>query len=203
MQIRTKISAGFLSIVFLMTIVAIIIIIQQSKMQNAFEDNCLTCELNIYLLECRRQEKNYICRNDDGALILYQANYDTLLTMTNNLQKKVNDNKIEKKLILLNEKLEDYKSAFGNFVQLSSEGANQTQLASATALTVAKARECETIIKDFRTLISNKFYSALSISSVINTFAVILGIFFSIMIGSFISDKILDYIDSIRGTKIV
>ena len=202
MNLRIRISMGFLLIVFVMTIVAIIIICQQAKMQTAFQDSILTCELDRYVLECRRQEKNYIFRNDDEALVLHQANYDTLFAMTNNLTDKVSDDKLVNTLLSLQDKLENYKLSFEEVVQYRNDESSQRQFKISLQQCIASARECQAVIGDIRNMTKDRFDTALSISSIVNTFSVIIGIFLSICISGFIADKIMDLIDSPEGKAI-
>jgi methyl-accepting chemotaxis protein len=193
---------GFLIIVFVMTIVSIIIICQQAKMQTAFEDSILTCELDRYVLECRRQEKNYIFRNDDEALVLHQANYDTLYAMTKNLIDKVSNDKLVNTLLSMQNKLENYKLSFEEVVQYRKDESSQRQFKISLQQCIASARECQAVIGDIRNMTKDRFDTALSISSIVNTFSVIVGIFLSVCISGFIADKIMDLIDSPEGKAI-
>ena len=202
MNLRIRISMGFLLIVFVMTIVAIIIICQQAKMQTAFQDSILTCELDRYVLECRRQEKNYLLRDDDEALVLYQANYDTLFAMTINLADKVSDDKLVNTLLSLQDKLENYKLSFEEVVQYRNDESSQRQFKISLQKCIISARGCQAVIGDIRNMTKDRFDTALSISSIVNTFSVIIGIFLSICISGFIADKILDLIDSPEGKAI-
>lgn len=202
MNLRIRISMGFLIIVFVMTIVSIIIICQQAKMQTAFEDSILTCELDRYVLECRRQEKNYLARDDDEALVLHQANYDTLFAMTNNLIDKVSNDKLVNTLLSMQNKLENYKLSFEEVVQYRKDESSQRQFKISLQQCIASARECQAVIGDIRNMTKDRFDTALSISSIVNTFSVIVGIFLSVCISGFIADKIMDLIDSPEGKAI-
>lgn len=199
MKLRTSILLGFLLIIGVITIVAIVLVCQQAKMQTAFQDSILTCELDRYVLECRRQEKNYLLRNDDEALALYQANYDTLFAMTDNLTEKVSDDKLVNTLLLLQDKLENYKLSFEEVVQYRNEESSQRQFKISLQRCIISARECQAVISDIRNMTKDRFEAALSISSIVNTFSVIIGIFLSVCIFGFISDKIRDLIDIPKG----
>ena len=196
MNLRIRITSGFLLIVMVMTVVAGVIIWQQAKMQSAFQDSILTSELDHYLLECRRQEKNYLLRQDGEALVLFQANYDTLFTMATNLSNKILYDQIVIKLSVLQDKLILYRSAFEQSTLYLDVESYKTQYNESIRTCVMFARESHSIIKDIRQLSEERFEKALSISSIVNTFSVIVGIFLSVVISGFIADKVMDLIGS-------
>lgn len=195
MNLRLRINMGFLLIVFLMATVAGVIIYQQAKMQTAFQDSLQTCELDRYLLECRRQEKNYICCDtDQQAIDLFQTNYDTLYTMTIKLSDDISDNHIIDKLSDLQESLVNYYSVFMQTVQYRDNTDYKRQFDISSRACVKSARECHSIIEKIRHFSEERFNTALSISCIVNTFSIIFGIFLAVVISSFIADKIMDII---------
>ncbi len=200
MNLRLRINMGFLLIVFVMAVVAGVIIYQQAKMQTAFQDSISTCDLDKYLLECRRQEKNYICcKSEQEALDLFQANYDTLYTMTTSLSDDISDNHIIDELSELQENLTHFYAAFMQAVQYRDDDLYQRQFDNSSRICVKYARECHSNIKHVRYFSEERFNTALSISSIVNTFSIIIGIFLAVMISSFIADKILDLIGTTEG----
>ncbi len=195
MNLRLRINMGFLLIVFVMAVVAGLIIYQQTKMQTAFQDSLQTCDLDKYLLECRRQEKNYILRDtEQDALTLFQANYDSLYSTTESLHDDIYDEAIFEKLSLLQEYLYNYYNTFMRIVQYGNGDLYINQIDVISNECVQLARECHSIIEDIRVLSNERFTQAMAISSMVNTFSVILGIFLSVIISSFIADKVMDLI---------
>ena len=51
-------------------------------MQRAFGNLAATIDLERYLLECRRHEKNFLLRHDRAYLAVHTANFDSLLQRT-------------------------------------------------------------------------------------------------------------------------
>jgi len=203
MNLRLRINMGFLLIVLVMAIVAGVIICQQAKMQTAFLDSLRTCDLDKYLLECRRQEKNYICcKSEQEALNLFQANYDTLYTMTTNLSDDIYDDNIIEELSGLQENLNHFYTAFMQAVQYRDDELNQNQFNISSRACVKYARECHSNIKHIRLFSTERFETALAISSIVNTFSVIIGLFLAVIISSFIADKIMDLIGTPEGELI-
>lgn len=78
MNLRVRITSGFLIIVIVMACVSGIIIWQESNMYQAFQHSLQISEIEKYFLECRRQEKNFIIRHDSQSVQLFASNYDSL-----------------------------------------------------------------------------------------------------------------------------
>lgn len=193
MNLRIRITMGFLLIVFVMAVVASIIIWQQAKMQTAFQNFCYTSEIENSLLECRRQEKNYFLRKDYGAIGLFQSYFDTLFTLTTNLSTIITEDYIISELLLLKDNLSEYQS---NFEKAAVYDVQEYpgHYENAVEMCVMSARECHKIINRIRTMATNQFNTALSVSSIVNTVSVIIGILLSVIVSSFISNKIMNLI---------
>jgi len=202
MNLRIRITMGFLVIVFIMTLVAGIILWQQAKMQTAFINSNLTGELEHYLLECRRQEKNFLLRKDNDSSDLFQANFDTLFTLTTDLGKKISEASIVSELSLLQDRLSNYQAEFEQAILYFDVELYQKQFEESMCSCIMFARESHKIIKKINTVTEDQFNAALSISSIVNTFSVILGIFLSVIIAGFITDKVMDLIGTPEGELI-
>lgn len=193
MNLRIRITMGFLLIVFVMAVVASIIIWQQAKMQTAFQNFCYTSEIENSLLECRRQEKNYFLRKDYGAIGLFQSYFDTLFTLTTNLSTIITEDYIISELLLLKDNLSGYRSNFEKAAVYDVQEYNR-HYENSVEMCVMSARECQKIINRIRTMTTNQFNTALSVSSVVNTVSVVIGILLLVIISSFFSDKIMNLI---------
>ncbi len=64
---------------------------------------------------------------------------------------------------------------------------------------VLSARECHKTVNRIKTMTKDQFNNALAISSIVNTFSVIIGIFLSIIISGFIADKMMDLLGTPEG----
>ena len=117
MNLRARITFGFLIIVFVMAGVATIIIWQESNMRKAFQHSSQISEIEKYFLECRRQEKNFIIRHDTLSVQLFTANYDTLNVLIAKLQENCSSEQMIEKLTILKEKLDSYYLKFEDIVQ--------------------------------------------------------------------------------------
>ncbi|MFC1527473.1 hypothetical protein ACFL0J_05240 [Candidatus Neomarinimicrobiota bacterium] len=198
MNLRIRITCGVLLIVMVMTIVAGVIIWQQAKMQTAFQNFSYTSEIENSLLECRRQEKNYFLRKDYGAIGLFQSYFDTLFTLTTNLSTIITDDYIISELLLLKDNLSEYRSNFKKATVYDVQEYNR-HYENSVEMCVMSARECHKIINRIRTMTTNQFNTALSVSSVVNKVSVVIGILLSVVISGFIADKVMDLIGTPEG----
>jgi methyl-accepting chemotaxis protein len=82
LRIRTKLLLGLIAIGALVVSTAAVVISRQSIVRRSFEihDRMLTIER--FLLECRRQEKNFFLREDDASAPLFEESLRSLLSET-------------------------------------------------------------------------------------------------------------------------
>ncbi|HKJ67312.1 MAG TPA: hypothetical protein VKA68_05100, partial [bacterium] len=85
MELPIRIKSSFLLIILIMAVGSGIILWNQHTLQDAFNALRSSFELEEYLLECRRQEKNYFLRFSEESLRLHQTNYDSLVHLTSDL----------------------------------------------------------------------------------------------------------------------
>lgn len=190
MNLRVRITFGFLIIVFVMVCVSGIIIWQESNMHNAFQHSLQISEIEKYFLECRRQEKNFIIRLDTESVQLFASNYDSLnVVVSKMLDYDLNDQMMEKLNILQN-KLDNYSLKFDTIVSSGQIGIDNTLVLDEVDL----AREIHTLIKEIKFITIQDFNKGYAVTNNVNIFSVLIGLFLSVLIAGFISTKIMDII---------
>lgn len=190
MNLRVRITFGFLIIVFVMASVSGIIIWQESNMHKAFQHSSQISEIEKYFLECRRQEKNFIIRLDTESVQLFASNYDSLnVVVSKMLDYDLNDQMMEKLNILQN-KLDSYSFKFDTIVSLGKIGIDNTLVLDEVDL----AREIHTLIKEIKSITIQDFNKGYAVTNNVNIFSVLIGLFLSVLIAGFISTKIMDII---------
>ncbi len=68
-----------------LTVLLLIVLQNHQRMNRVFEQCCTISKMDKYLLECRRQEKNYLIRGDLEALDLFKLNHEALLASIQDL----------------------------------------------------------------------------------------------------------------------
>jgi len=188
MNLRVRITCGFLIIVLVMTSVAGIIIWQGSKMQQAFQHSSQINEIEKYFLECRRQEKNFLLRQDEESVKLFSINYAELIDVINETSESNIDEISIEKLNSLKYNLISYNEQFNDIAKLKELVVNDNRVKKEVTL----ARENHLLIEELNVIATNSFDKAHSITVSITIFSIIIGLFLSVVIAGFISTKIMD-----------
>jgi len=188
MNLRARITFGFLIIVFVMAGVAGIIIWQESNMHKAFMHSSQISEIEKYFLECRRQEKNFLIRQDTLSVQLFTANYDTLNVLIAKLQDNKSADQMAANVTMLQEKLDIYYQIFDEIVQSNQIEINVEKMQKEVEL----ARNIHVLIDDMKAITKQQFNNAYAITNNVNIFSILIGLFLSVLIAGFISTKILE-----------
>lgn len=187
MNLRIRITSGFLIIVIVMACVSGIIIWQESNMYQAFQHSLQISEIEKYFLECRRQEKNFIIRHDSQSVQLFASNYDSLnVVVFKMLDYDLNDQMMEKLNILQN-KLDSYNLKFEEIVGASQIDIDTTKIQSEVDL----AREIHTLINGIKVMTIQDFNRAYTITNNVNIFSILIGLFLLVLIAGFMTTKIM------------
>lgn len=188
MNLRVRITFGFLIIVFVMACVSGIIIWQESNMHKAFQNSSQISEIEKYFLECRRQEKNFIIRHDSQSVQLFSSNYDSLnILVSKMLDYDLNEQMVES-LITLQDKLDSYYLKFEGIIN-----SNQIKIDSAEIQDeVDLARESHALINEIKAITIQDFNKAYAITNNVNIFSILIGLFLSVLIAGFMTTKIMD-----------
>ncbi len=192
MNLRARITFGFLIIVFVMAGVAGIIIWQESNMHKAFQRASQISEIEKYFLECRRQEKNFIIRHDTLSVKLFTANYDTLNKLIVGLHDNGCTEQMVKNLTVLQEKLDGYYLKFDDIVKSGQVAIDEAKMQSEVIL----AREIHKLIDEMKAITKQQFDNAYAVTNNVNIFSILIGLFLSVVIAGFISTKILEILGS-------
>ncbi len=195
--IRTKLWLGMLALVALMGTVALIAIRQQLTMERSFAllDHLDTVER--LLLECRRQEKNFLLRGDQASLDLHARSFEALRRAIAERMETVADAGIRSQLALLLEKELGYRRAFEN---LKSEVLADPSLCCQPpeALTAARARECHALLADLRALAISRFARARSRNYTVSVLSVALGLVASVAIAGLLTRHLVAPLEYLR-----
>ena len=192
MNLRVRITFGFLIIVFVMVCVSGIIIWQESNMYKAFQHSSQISEIEKYFLECRRQEKNFIIRHDSESVLLFNLNYDSLnILVLKMLDHGMNEKMIEN-LNTLHENLDKYYLKFEEIISSNQLEIDNTKMQSDVDL----AREIHAMINEVKVLSNQEFNNAYAITNNVNIFSILIGLFLSVLIAGFISTKIMEILGS-------
>ena len=188
MNLRVRITFGFLIIVFVMACVSGIIIWQESNMHKAFQNSSQISEIEKYFLECRRQEKNFIIRHDFESVQLFTSNSDSLnILVLKMLDHGINE-KMTENLNALQENLDNYYLKFEEIISSGQIEIDNTKVQSEVDL----AREIHALINEVKVLSNQEFNNAYAITNNVNIFSILIGLFLSVLIAGFISTKIME-----------
>ena len=166
MNLRARITFGFLIIVFVMVCVSGIIIWQETNMHQAFQHSSQISEIEKYFLECRRQEKNFIIRHDSQSVQLFTSNYDSLnMLVSKMLDYDLNEPMVEK-IIALQEKIDSYSLKFEEIISLNQIEIGNNMMQSE----VNSARESHALINEIKAITIQDFNNAYAITNNVNIF---------------------------------
>jgi len=188
MNLRVRITFGFLIIVFVMACVSGIIIWQESNMHQAFQHSSQISEIEKYFLECRRQEKNFIIRHDSQSVQLFTSNYDSLNILVSTMLVDELNEQMVAKLTALQKKVDKYDLKFEEIISSNQIEIDNAKMQSEVDL----ARDIHALINETKMLTAQEFNKAYAITNNVNIFSILIGLFLSVLIAGFMSTKIMD-----------
>ena len=194
---RTKLWLGMLALVVLMGMVALIVIRQQSTMERSFALLDHLDTLERLLLECRRQEKNFLLREDQASLDLHASSFEALRSATADRMETIADAGIRSQLAVLLEKEVEYHRAFEH---LKAEVLADPSLRHdpPEERTVARARECHALLADLRELAISRFAKAHSATHTVSVLSVALGLVASVAIAGWLTRHLVAPLEYLR-----
>ena len=193
MNLRVRITFGFLIIVFVMACVSGIIIWQESNMHKAFQHSSQISKIERYFLECRRQEKNFIIRHDTQSVQLFTSNYDSLNILVSMMIADESNTQMIERLSTLQNKLDRYDLKFEEIISSNQIDIENVKMQSEVDL----ARESHALINEIKAITTQKFNKAYAITNNVNIFSILIGLFLSVIIAGFISTKIMEILGSV------
>jgi len=188
MNLRVRITLGFLIIVMVMAGVSGIIIWQESNMHRSFQHSSQISEIEKYFLECRRQEKNFIIRHDVQSVHLFISNFDSLNKLISEMLLDVSNEHMIQRLTFLNDIIQSYNSKFEEIFSSNQIEIDNNKIQSEVNL----ARESHAIINEIKVITNLEFNKAYAITNNVNIFSILIGLFLSVIIAGFISTKIME-----------
>ncbi|UCH10711.1 MAG: hypothetical protein JSU61_02130 [Fidelibacterota bacterium] len=109
---RNKVLTWLTLLILLNIASSSIIYWQQSRKLEALSAYTLAMEVDKYLLECRRQEKNFFIRTSMEAIQQYTANHDTASSLILKLMQKRLPNNAKTACSALAAQMDNYQKAF-------------------------------------------------------------------------------------------
>jgi len=196
MGIQMKLRTGFLLVVLVMTTASGVILWNQSKMRDAFEVSNASIQLEDYLLECRRQEKNFLLRGKKEYVEYFNINYDSLYAKTTHLISTINSESMKTELTDLSERESAYKTSYDSLIQISQQPVvSETNREIILSQMIEQARDCHSLIASIRSIALAEFNTAKSTSHIINIAALVVGILLSVLIAGIISDQAIQQME--------
>jgi hypothetical protein len=171
-----------------------IIIWQESKMHKAFQQSIKIGEIDKYFLECRRQEKNFLIRQDSESMELYNQNFIALTnTLNETLELELSDKSLNI-ITILQRNLDNYNKKVEDIIN-SEEVLDKIQIQQEVDL----AREIHSSINELNTIAIDNFNKAHILTTNVNLFSILIGFFLSVLIAGFISTKIMELLGTTEG----
>ncbi|MEJ2050989.1 MAG: hypothetical protein P8Y60_14330 [Calditrichota bacterium] len=192
-----KLKSSFLVIIVIMAAGEGVLLWNQNTLKDAFHAMRSSFELEEYLLECRRQEKNFFLRQDSESVRLYQESFDSLRNLTSALSMGTINPDIREKFITMEQAERTYRSLFDNMVQLmQSQPAPPDTFETPTNALVTEARRIHAMIFDVRSHATEQFTKTRATTHVINLTTLLVSVFVSVILAGFLSDKIRSRFDA-------
>ena len=157
-------------------------------MHRSFQHSSQISEIEKYFLECRRQEKNFIIRQDVQSVHLFISNFDSLNILISEMLLDVSNEQMIERLTILEGKIQSYNSKYEEIF-----GSNQIEIDNTKVQReVNLARESHAIINEIKIITNLEFNKAYAITNNVNIFSILIGLFLSVIIAGFISTKIME-----------
>lgn len=191
MSIQTKIRSAILLVVFIMAAATGVILWNQGQLHIAFTVLNSSYQLEDHLLECRRQEKNFLLRGGTEYIRQFQVNYDSLTSLSSRLVEQTDNRSIKTALVKLSEFIDNYGTAFNQI----SGFQNMNEVTSREDGTIDEmveiARACHASIAGIRAMSIEQFNHTRASTHLVNLSAVFIGILLSVFVAGMITDRLL------------
>jgi HAMP domain-containing protein len=195
-RIRTRLLQGFLAIVALMTAAAGVILVEGRAMDRAFVVQDRLCRAEIELLECRRQEKNFILRHDQVSLDAFVAAQRAITDETHALLLEIPNSRLRAELERLHDAVQEYGTVFSRAAsgQIAGEGTSD----DLEALVVPLARECHELVHSLRGAATARFRRAAVTTGAVSVAAVLAGLVLSLVVVLLLTRSIVTPLERLR-----
>jgi len=197
MELYVKIKSSFLVIIVIMAGGAGVVLWNQNTLREAFHSMRNSYQLEEDFLECRRQEKNFVLRQDAESLRLHQTHYDSLHALTTRLTRETLHPGIREKFVALEQSERSYHSLFAGVVRTLQTGSvPQGSLESPAHPLVQEARRVHSLIYEIRDEATRQFTKTRASTHMVNLAALLLSVFLAVILAGYLSDRIRDHVDT-------
>jgi hypothetical protein len=196
--IRTKILAGLLTVVGLLSVAGAVITVQQRRLRDVFTVLDRVQDVERIFLECRRQEKNFFLRHDQSSVELFVTNSNTLVDRAALLREE----NLEPDLVPLQALLFEYFGRYREAFFESERGwranlsAGEQDLLMET--TVAMARTSHQLVADIRSKSLASSRAASAVTEAVTFFAGGTGVLVSVILASLLTRRIAKPFEILR-----
>ncbi|MCK4797578.1 MAG: chemotaxis protein, partial [Spirochaetes bacterium] len=155
--------------------------------------------LNKFILECRRQEKNYVIRGDQEYIDKVEENVSDIIDLAKNLKKRFKRaSNIEQTDLTISAVLE-YKKAFDNFVELTGKQKTEEDIM------IESARNVIALAEELREGQKGKMENMITLSNslmiVLAIVSIILGVILAILITRSIVGPLSKVTDTLKNSS--
>ena len=195
-RIRTRLLQGFLAIVALMTAAAGVILFEGRAMDRAFVVQDRLCRVEIQLLECRRQDKNFILRHDPASLEAFLAAHRAITDETHALLAEIPNSRLRGELERLHEAAQEYGTTVARAArQQPASGRPPEEL---EGLVVPLARSCHELVHTLRGAATARFRRATITTGTVSVAAVLAGLVLSLVVVLLLTRSIVTPLERLR-----
>jgi len=194
MSAYSKIKNSLILIITLMVIASGIILWNQLKLQHTFTMLQVTTQVDQSLLECRRQEKNFILRQDSISQQEFGAAFQSLTTSISTLDSVLQSagfpDSIHGLVPRISRNATEYRNQFDQVGQMERPtSASLLRYEEVSSQLVQYARAIHDDVDRIRQAVRQRFESVATSSNVINIAAFLVGLFLSVLIAGYLVDQ--------------
>ncbi len=197
-RIRTKLLIGMLGMVLLMMVVAGVIIRQQLVIEHSFSILEHMNTIERLLLECRRQEKNFLLRHDRSSIELFASDFEALQNNTMTALPEVSDTGLRSKLDGLKGLISQYGRTFDEVKSAWASDVGMEEQHRLAGLTVSRARECHALVAEIRESAISSFKMAGYSTHAVSLSSVLLGLLLSFLLAGMLTRHIVNPLEYLR-----
>jgi len=188
MDLWRKIRYSILLIVAIMFLPALVTLWNQGTLHREFA-NLSTCwELEEYLLEARRHEKNYLLRFDTEYIDLQAGYHRRLMDAIERLRE---NRLIEDRIGALVHAADDYQRRFTDIADRIRNGDREAAEGFEMDEMIESARHCESLIRVLRDLTIERFEAIATRTQFVNVFSLLAALLVAVIVSGYITDKIV------------
>lgn len=195
-RIRTRLLQGFLAIVAVMSATAAVIVLESRASHRALDVREGLWRAEIQLLECRRQEKNLLLRNDRTSREAFLEAHRGVTSEIRALLEKARGDRMKDELERLRRAAEAYRDAFVRAARLHADGAASPE--ELEALMVPPARSSQELLRSLRDAAGGRVRRAAVTAGTVSVAAVLTGAAISLVVVLLLTRSIVTPLERLR-----